>query len=267
METLNTSPGTTAAPGYGAKVDLLSSLSAPSVTPRKTQDSERLMALVSNLEPPDTDLDELTNPDFIDDDEFDFDVTVPPKLESKPLVQPGSGMDADKSSDVQGYDSAMAETEPMKKTDQSVLEEENAADQDDAHKAKMYLIAGGILLVVLVAIFLFKGVSKSKDTQSNNTPVQASSVERFFSDTLVATDIVTYQDIMTVEKYIVLDRDSCQYVFEGYAENARAFIKAYVDLDTYNLYKTGARISVTYERITLNNRDYYMKVRVLHDKN
>ena len=67
---------------------------------------------------------------------------------------------------------------------------------------------------------------------------------------------------MIIEKYIVLDKDACVFVFKGYAENARAFVTAYVDIDTYNRYKTGARVPVLYERISIDGTDYYMKVRV-----
>lgn len=137
---------------------------------------------------------------------------------------------------------------------------------------KKLIIGGIILLAAIVVVIILKvtlGSSKDKgsNTQLANSSSQVNTVtsSRYANDILNSTDTVTYQDSMTITKYFELDKDSCVFVFEGYAENARAFVKAYVSLEDYNKYMVGARVPILYERITIEGKDYYMKVR-LNDK-
>lgn len=131
---------------------------------------------------------------------------------------------------------------------------------------KLFILIGVIVCAIVGVIIFFAGQNGQPETSSTvnastSTPVQ-DSVHRYANDILTPTDTQTYQDSMTINKYIEIIDDSCLFVFEGYAENARAFIKAYVDIEAYNTYKIGARVPIIYERITLNGKDYYMKVRL-----
>lgn len=153
---------------------------------------------------------------------------------------------------------------------------DNESEQiDDAEEVvhnqkniKTYLIGGAILAAIIIVIAVISSlVDKSDEKQPEQEPSVESQTntaipERYGNDQLAPTDSLTYQDSMTIDKYIEIDADSCVFVFTGYAENARAFVKAYVDIDTYNLYKIGARVPILYEHITIGDKDYYMKVRV-----
>lgn len=130
---------------------------------------------------------------------------------------------------------------------------------------KKYLIAGVTLVaVIILAVILSNtfGKPKEKFPEQQTSQSVGTSQSTFYADQLNTTDANTYQDSMVIEKYIILDQDACIFVFRGYAENARAFVTAYVDIDTYNRYKTGARVPILYERISISGEDYYMKVRV-----
>lgn len=132
---------------------------------------------------------------------------------------------------------------------------------------KFLLIGVGALLAILVIIVVVRKAANTsslvKTTAETPAVAQTSdSIKRFSNDTLVPTDGLIYEDSMTIDKYIEIDKDCCLYVFKGFAENARAFVKAYVSLDEYNTYKVGARIPILYKRITIEGTDYYMEVRL-----
>lgn len=131
---------------------------------------------------------------------------------------------------------------------------------------KKYVLAAVAIIAVIVLVVIIVNANKSEPTEQ---PIDSNSTgytqNTFYADQLTLTDSQTYQDSMTIEKYIVLEEDACLFVFKGYAETARAFVTAYVDAETYNRYKTGARVPILYERITINSKDYYMKVRVLYE--
>lgn len=143
-------------------------------------------------------------------------------------------------------------------------------DSPGGFSKKQLFLAVGLLLVTVIFVVIYKVSTGSKPevpaaptTQPDSTqsPVQ-SSIARYANDTLAATDLTTYVDSMTITKYIEIDKDACDFVFEGYAENARAFVKAYVTLEEYNTYRTGARVPVLYEQVTVDGKNYFMNVRL-----
>lgn len=150
--------------------------------------------------------------------------------------------------------------------DLSLDKKDEDTDEPQNNKLK-FIIAGIVFIIILAIVIIFKIKSSSEQqnssTQSTSTTQQIeSNIHKYSNDTLAVTDSQTYQDSMTISKYIEIIDDACLFVFEGYAENARAFVKAYVDIDTYNTYKVGARVPIIYNRITIGNKDYYMKVRL-----
>lgn len=156
-------------------------------------------------------------------------------------------------------------TEPIAFKDKDDSEEES---NGLSINPKLFMLIGVIVCAIVGAIVFFASQSDQHETSSTasasastSTPVQ-DSVHRYANDILTPTDTQTYQDSMTINKYIEIVDDSCLFVFEGYAENARAFVKAYVDIEAYNTYKVGARVPIIYERITLSGKNYYMKVRL-----
>lgn len=169
-----------------------------------------------------------------------------------------------------------AELQPDPPPDQPQREEasDDTADNDEPEDAedttgstetfrKYLLLAIIAIIIIVVIVMISKGVKSIKASSASTSDSEVTSTAAtFFADQLSLTDGTTYQDSMTIEKYIELDQDSCLFVFKGYAENARAFVTAYVDINTYNQYKTGARVPILYEHITINGEDYYMKVRL-----
>lgn len=157
-------------------------------------------------------------------------------------------------------------------------ESDNSDSEDDESPFKIkpkYIIVGVAILFVILLIAIIansctsKSLADNKNVKSDaNTSVasqEVSDTQRFANDRLTPTDGVIYEDSMTISKYIEISKDCCLFVFEGYAENARAFVRAYVSLEEYNKYKIGARVPILYEHITLEGKDYYMKVRLNPD--
>lgn len=146
------------------------------------------------------------------------------------------------------------------------LEEPEEAEEltQSSGTPKKYIMIMVVILAVLILVVIIGAVAKKKEPTNTSTPGIVAPTT-FYADQLTLTDGVTYQDSMVVEKYIELDQDACVFVFRGYAEQARAFVTAYVDIDTYNRYKTGARVPILYEHITINGEDYYMKVRLNYE--
>lgn len=144
--------------------------------------------------------------------------------------------------------------------------DENEDDDVDgiSINPKLFILIGIVICVVVAVIVIF--VSQKSQPEASPAPTTSEtaqdSIHRYANDILSPTDSQTYQDSMTINKYIEIVDDACLFVFEGYAENARAFVKAYVDIDTYNTYKVGARVPIIYEHITISGKDYYMKVRL-----
>lgn len=140
-------------------------------------------------------------------------------------------------------------------------EEESSSYESQPQKSnnKILLIVAALVVLVVVIFVIFK---PSGTTQASTTQGQPS-VNKYANDQITPTDGTTYQDSMVIDKYFILEQDTCIFIFEGYAENARAFIQASVDIDTYNKYKIGARVPVIYERVELSGKQYYMKVRII----
>lgn len=160
----------------------------------------------------------------------------------------------------------LSSEEESEDTEEEEDEEENLLLPDNKSNNKILIIAGIIVAIIIVVVIIINaagGSDTSSSTPQTSQPVSSAPSNRYANDQLTPTDSVTYQDSMVIEKYFVLEQDSCTFIFEGYAEHARAFIKASVDLETYNKYKVGARVPITYERVTLNGKDYYMKVRII----
>lgn len=150
----------------------------------------------------------------------------------------------------------------------NVSEDSVENTSESKHSVKKYVFAVVTIVAVLVLVIIIVNANKPKPTEQpadSNSNSTGYTQNAFYADQLSLTDTQTYQDSMTIEKYIVLEEDACLFVFKGYAETARAFVTAYVDADTYNRYKTGARVPILYEHITINSKDYYMKVRVLYE--
>ncbi len=162
-------------------------------------------------------------------------------------------------------DPAPSEKEP--ESEDNLNDLSDADDNDDPEGVvasigmpkKYLLIIAAVLIIVIIAVII-SAIAKKKEPVDEN--VSSNAPTAFYADQLTLTDGVTYQDSMTIEKYIELDQNACLFVFKGYAEQARAFVTAYVDINTYNQYKTGARVPILYEHITINGEDYYMKVRL-----
>lgn len=154
---------------------------------------------------------------------------------------------------------------------------DSADDESPFRINTKYIIVGVVIIFVIFLIVLIGKIRTSKslaDDQkvksgvSTNTSVvsqEVSDTQRFGNDRLTPTDGLIYEDSMTISKYIEINKDCCLFVFEGYAENARAFVRAYVSLEEYNKYRVGARVPILYEHITLEGKDYYMKVRLNPD--
>lgn len=265
MDTLNTSDTMTGAPGYGAHVDMLASLKQHARN--KSENSARLAAIYENIYPDrvSDDTDDLSilaenDLDEEDDTEQAVSITTPPP---EALPKKNSTPMPDKPS--------VSEPKAEETQVEEVKTEDTEAEQEDTDQKNIipFILAGVAVVVIIVIICISKaGSGKKKEEASVNTSVVTSdtpvtNVTTFYADTLSQEDTERYQDTMVIDKCIELNSDSCQYIFSGYAENARAFIKFKVSLNTYNKYKTGARVAITYERITLNNKNYYMDVEVL----
>ena len=139
-----------------------------------------------------------------------------------------------------------------------------AVESGSPDSFKKKLLAGLVIIAIIIIAAIFANLGNKSGNSEQNTPSQSqsSNTNTFYTDIMTLTDTQTYQDSMIIEKYIILDQDACIFVFRGYAENARAFVTAYVDIDTYNRYRTGARVPILYEHISISGEDYYMKVRV-----
>lgn len=273
-ETLNISAGGVPPLTPGDTINMLSSLNPTTST--RSPDSERLMAIMNGISnaAEDDDLDQI---DLLEDEDIDDDddeqvmsLTQPtayertlPKLDKQQGVkQPVQSLKVEQSGPASGLD------ETSEVTNVSGEGEDIEAPKPNY---KTYLIAGLILVAIVVVILIVKASSSKKQTAATSTPTTQTETpvvtneQKFYADTLDLADTKVYTDTMTIDKYIVLSQDSCQYVFEGYAENARSFVRTAVDLNTYNLYKKGARVQITYRHINLNNKEYYIEVEVLHE--
>lgn len=201
--------------------------------------------------------DSVDDPDTIDDLDAIVD-SLPAEISA-----PGSKSDTPK------IEAPQTET-PADTTDDSddLVDSDDSSSEDLADGGanfKKYIVAGAVIIAIITLAVVLSKAFEGSDKQpepSTSTATISGSQSTFYADQLTSTDTTTYQDSMIIEKYIVLDQDACLFVFKGYAENARAFVTAYVDIDTYNRYKTGARVPVLYERLSVNGADYYMKVRV-----
>ena len=272
MDTLNMSSGVLNAPQRG---DHISMLERNLGVTNRSQDSARLAALYENLRS-----DAVTNSmsdddivaqmtddsDGMDDKEEDLDMLTPPS----------TGITSSRITRVTAVNSDHTKTETEEISESSSERSDAETEEPEDSKNIMPFVLAGVAVVIIIIIICISKASSSKkaavtETSNSTTTSTVADVvtdasQTFYADTLSQNDVTVYRDVMTIDKYIVLYKDSCQYVFEGYAENARAFVKAYVDLDIYNRYKTGARVAITYERITLSGKDYYMKVEVLQDE-
>lgn len=243
----------------------------------------RQMRIPPNYRPPDND-DDLVEDDLNDDD-YDIDMHetgqqmaqslgIATSTQSSPNLD---GMDLDLDIDIT---SSLPDTRqpvpPREFTENDEFEEEDESDSTEEStdsssttvKLKQYAVAILILVVVVIGVVIFMNLSnKSEQTviqqPTDNQSTAAPVTNKFKIDTVKQGTSNIWQDSMVIDKYIELDKEACLFVFEGYAENARAFIKAYVDLNTYNTYKTGARVSVTYEYVELQNTRYYINVEVI----
>lgn len=273
-ETFNVSAGGVPPLTQGDTINMLSSLN-PAASAR-SPDSERLMAIMSGISDA-ADTDDLDQIDLLgeedDDDEADIDLaqlssyeqaaTTPiARSSSKPSRPPAPSTPAP----------APAPAGTTEDADEDVSKETEETEDDKTETSyKKYIIAGLILVAIVVITLIVKSATASKKQEEVSQPVAqpetpvVSDEQKFYADVIELSDQVVYQDTMTIDKYIVLTKDSCQYVFEGYAENARAFVQTEVDLDTYNLYKKGARVQITYRHINLNDKEYYIEVEVHHE--
>lgn len=271
--TLNISAGEVPPLTPGDTINMLSSLNPTAST--RSPDSERLMAIMNGISnaAEDDDLDQidlLEDEDIDDDDEKVMSLTQPTVYERTPpkLDKQQSVKQRTQSAKVEQSSTASGSDETSKVANVSGEEEDTEAPKPNY---KMYLIAGLILVAIVVVILVVKASSSKKQTAATSTPITQTETpvvtneQKFYADTLDLADTKVYTDTMTIDKYIVLSQDSCQYIFEGYAENARAFVRTAVDLKTYNLYKKGARVQITYRHINLNSKEYYIEVEVLHE--
>lgn len=238
-------------PTPGETVNLLGS-----ITPRGgLADNERLSQLLANLSPDSFDETQDISLDDIDDNDIEEDIDIDSAIQEE----------------FPSTVSSPTQTEPGE-TEYADNEEETQEDHlAGINKTKLYIIAAVLLVLIIIVVMIVKVASaKSKDPGNPSMNSSAATVvateQKYSIDMVSVTDTQTYQDLMTIDKYIVLDKDACLYVFDGYAENARAFVKAYVDRNTYNIYRKGAKVAIIYEHITLEGKDYYMNVRVIKDE-
>lgn len=260
LDSLNSSPGQKGIPRQGSQTSMLSAdedIAALIAQITQASPEAALEASDDYYEPDDDNTEELEDldalvaqlPASLSDTS---DVSLTPDIEFPPLAKANDEDDLIDSDD----DDICTDTNDTKT--------ESADSTTD--KFKKYLIAGLAIVVLIILAGTFVKSCSADNTTTTSKGSQAATTtataNTFYTDMLTYTDTQTYQDSMIVEKYIILDKDACLFVFEGYAENARAFVKTYVDIDTYNKYKTGARVPILYERISISGEDYYMKVRV-----
>lgn len=253
LNTLNSSSIPRGIPRQGTSVSMVS----------PDADIAALLEQITSSEPGDignldTDsYDEPDDPDVIDDLDkivasMPAEISAPPEKESEVKLDADVLLKKEESTD-NGDEDDLIDSD----------EEEDEESSKEPIDIKRYILIGVVLIAGILLVVLLSNAFKGSDgSTSNQASPQTPALPTFYADQLTATDACTYQDSMIIEKYIVLDKDACVFVFKGYAENARAFVTAYVDIDTYNRYKTGARVPVLYERISIDGTDYYMKVRV-----
>lgn len=274
-ETFNVSAGGVPPLTQGDTINMLSSLN-PAASAR-SPDSERLMAIMSGISDA-ADTDDLDQIDLLgeedDDDEADIDLAQPSSYEqaATPIARSSPRISRSPAPPDTAPAPAHAPAGTTEDMDADVSRETEETEDDRTETShKKYIIAGLILVVIVVITLIVKSATASKKQEEVSQPMAqpetpvVSDEQKFYADVIELSDQVVYQDTMTIDKYIVLTKDSCQYVFEGYAENARAFVQTEVDLDTYNLYKKGARVQITYRHINLNDKEYYIEVEVHHE--
>ena len=247
-----------------ADIDVEEHVNAFSSLPNFTEPDEDILGVDEEIE-----LDTSINLNTLSQDMNKvIDPTAPAAHLDIPLFQEDteskedSGSSAEDIKDTDEEDTSIKEGEEEDEDFEDLLPQKTGSPLKN--KKVLIVIAALAVIVVIVIIIISSGAKTSETPPQPQTPAATTSKEhRYANDQIEPTDVIIYQDSMVIDKYFILDQDACTFVFEGYAENARAFIKAYVDLETYNKYKVGARVPVTYQRVTLSGKDYYMKVRII----
>lgn len=244
-----------------AGIDVEEHISALNSIPDFTEPDEDLLGADEEIE-----LDTSINLNALSQDMNKVIEPAPPAPHlDTPLLQKNSGTNTE---DIKDTSTKEEEEEEEEGEEDEDLEDLLPQQTNNPLKNKMVLVViAALAVIIILVIFIVSSGAKTPETPAQiQTPPAAATISqehRYANDRVEPTDAIIYQDSMVISKYFILDQDACTFVFEGYAENARAFIKTYVDLETYNKYKVGARVPVTYQRVTLSGKDYYMKVRII----
>lgn len=222
----------------------------------------------SNLDFSGDELDMILESSMNDSDEFELNSS---ELELEPDEPVGVKMNSpkpiEKDDDFDdGFDDKASET-----LDEDFDEDEKFDDDDEApgkvskqqqSKKVMYFV-----WVICAAFFIvFFAVTKASDNKEQTVEDSKGVVENVDSSVFHVENLevgqIMYKDYLVISKYISMEGSNLVPKFTGNLESYGQTVEVAVDLDTYNNYPSGSRVSVVFYKTTVDNVEKIVIVQV-----
>ncbi len=220
--------------------------------------TSELLSSVSNIEVSDDQemlsvgkLDEASK-NFSSDEEFD------------------DGFDDDESEDSRGGKGKDDDDEDFDEDDEEDFDEEKedeAPEGSSGLKSKntMILVWGVCLAVFIVFFFSTRGSSEEKEESmvedSRGVESSVSDYSVFYAESLEVGQTM-YKDYMVISKYISTEGSNLVLKFTGNLESYGQTVEVAVDLDTYNSYPSGSRVSVVFYKTLVDEVEKIVIIQV-----
>lgn len=136
--------------------------------------------------------------------------------------------------------------------------------KEQKSKKAMYIV-WGICAVIFIVFFAITKVSDNKSTEtvedSKGGVVENSNSTIFHAEKLEVGQTM-YKDYLVISKYISMEGSNLVPKFTGNLESYGQTVELAVDLDTYNSYPSGSRVSVVFYKTLVDNEEKVVIIQV-----